>query len=130
MEQVQIGSVTWTVKTQTPKKDLRERVKEQIRLHPETYNQSTFCGTECCIAGHAGILLGDRSEPHLDAQNWHGRMIAWKAKMADELGVESELFMCGDMWEGTLGEEWDKSVSQEERVEVACRAIDYYAIED
>lgn len=34
-------------------------VKRQILAHPENYDQSNWCGTECCIAGiasqHAGL---------------------------------------------------------------------------
>jgi hypothetical protein len=32
------------------------KVADYIEQHPEQYNQSEWCGTECCIAGHALAL--------------------------------------------------------------------------
>jgi len=36
---------------------LLKKVRDYIAKHPEKYDQSTWCGTACCIAGHA-VALG------------------------------------------------------------------------
>jgi hypothetical protein len=36
--------------------ELMLQVADAIEAHPETYNQREWCGTTCCIAGHALAL--------------------------------------------------------------------------
>jgi len=38
--------------------DLLLRVNRSILAHPESYNQGQWCGTACCIGGHAVIAVG------------------------------------------------------------------------
>ena len=50
-------------------------VLEHIKAHPETYDQNRWCGTVCCLAGHAQRLAGkpsDRETVKKDAQVWLG----------------------------------------------------------
>lgn len=37
---------------------LLKQVRDYIAKHPERYNQSKWCGTECCVAGTAAFLSG------------------------------------------------------------------------
>lgn len=37
---------------------LLKQVRDYIKAHPTKYDQHNFCGTACCIAGHAAILSG------------------------------------------------------------------------
>jgi hypothetical protein len=39
--------------------DLMLKVADYIEANPDEYDQRNWCGTECCIAGHAVALSGD-----------------------------------------------------------------------
>lgn len=44
--------------------DLMLKVADHIERNPENYCQMNWCGTACCIAGHA-VVLGDASQRNL-----------------------------------------------------------------
>jgi hypothetical protein len=44
---------------------LLRRVRARILAHPERYDQSTFCGTAYCIAGHAIMEGGTKEQQKL-----------------------------------------------------------------
>lgn len=37
---------------------LLRKVMEHITEHPEEHDQQQWCGTACCIAGHAALMTG------------------------------------------------------------------------
>lgn len=36
-----------------------------IKAHPKKYNQGYYCGTACCLAGHALLLFGNKADRKL-----------------------------------------------------------------
>ncbi len=40
----------------TPR-ELLEQVKQRILADPKSYMQTSFCGTQCCIAGHIDAII-------------------------------------------------------------------------
>lgn len=47
---------------------LLKQVRDYIIAHPDSYNQGSWCGTKCCIAGHAAVLSGKVSREAVDAE--------------------------------------------------------------
>jgi hypothetical protein len=43
-------------------KPLLRKVAKRIKDNPELYNQDCYCGSVCCIAGHA-VLIHDKNQP-------------------------------------------------------------------
>lgn len=39
-------------------KPLLRKIASYVEEHPRQYNQGSWCGTSCCIAGHALVLSG------------------------------------------------------------------------
>ena len=56
----------------TPR-EILEEVKRRITKAPETYSQTNFCGTPCCVAGHIDCILNGEEEHerrNLGLWNW------------------------------------------------------------
>lgn len=47
--------------------DLLRKVQAKIRAEPESLDMGEFCGTVCCIAGHACLISGHRGPRKLAA---------------------------------------------------------------
>lgn len=41
-----------------PNRELLLKIADKIERQPETYNQGEWCGTACCVAGHALLESG------------------------------------------------------------------------
>lgn len=50
-------------------REILEQVKTRIMADPESYNQGSFCGTQCCIAGHIHIVV-EGMKKHMALQKW------------------------------------------------------------
>ena len=124
-------------------RELLETVKQRILEHPGDYDQATFCGTACCIAGHIDVVLNGL-HAHV--------MRPFKSKGADRpdveqiamdaLGETETLWLFGqpraefddddhededdpDFWPLDLSREYN-SAGLSGRAKVACKAIDMY----
>lgn len=67
-------------------KNLLSQVKERIKATPTQYNQTTYCGTNCCIAGHIDVILCGPKE-HAKKDSYHVRRFASQALGLDRNDV-------------------------------------------
>jgi len=126
----------------TPR-EILEQVKARIIAHPETYNQNSFCGTECCIAGHIDVIING-----LEAHNARGSDGSWMKMVEDieQVALEAikepspKTWLFGqaepdeednyeddpDYWPLDLSQEYYEAETTLERSKVACKAIDRY----
>jgi hypothetical protein len=86
-------------------KPLLRKIASYIETHPRQYNQGEWCGTACCVAGHALVLSGfvtrevigsgGRAKIRIDDEDCNVPILA-RAVLDLTPGVASELF--GGYW--------------------------------
>lgn len=109
------------------KAQIRERlewVKAQITKCPEKYDQSSFCGTPCCIAGWLDIkMVGVREHMEADARNvWRDALAALGIpEFAATPWIFRPNFFGSDKFQ-----EFFRARNKKQKARVACRAIDAY----
>ena len=126
-------------------RELLEEVKRRIVADPGKYDQNTYCGTSCCIAGHIDVILNG-SEKHISRGINTGDAIDQIASIALEaLGEPEDIWLFAqpmdvtdgsddwdneeistDCWPVDLSQEYEDATSAAERAAVACKAIDRY----
>ena len=55
-------------------------------IPPERYNQTWYCGTSCCIAGHVALRLG------MDGVEWAAMVLGSESNIAGLFGYDRGLF--------------------------------------
>jgi hypothetical protein len=65
-------------------------IAAQLKKEPKSYNQNQFCGTACCIAGHAVQRWGTTREKH----------IMKLAAETEQYGVDTDIFTDAVDFEG------------------------------
>lgn len=117
-----------------------EQVKKRIRKNPSSYDQNSFCGTICCIAGHIDIVVnGLRAHvkrkisyeiPRIcgsaigcDKDHW----LFGPIQTSEELELKDEDYDPSDrLWTPDLSDKYANDSSAKSRAAVACEAIDRY----
>lgn len=111
----------------TPKltpREILEEVKRRITAKPESYEQETFCGSPCCIAGH--LLAVVRRRKSGMATGLPGVMAA------DILGAKDDYpWLFTAIWVGrpTLHNAYSRAKYKGDHAGMAavgCKAIDRY----
>lgn len=116
--------------------ELLLKVKEAILADPKTYDQENWCGTACCIAGHAvaiaqpSLYLGAR-----DGMGGGAAIVYDAANLALDLyGYEfDKLCASGDNWPEPFASEYceaDAAGDAGQRAAVAARRIDHFIATD
>ncbi len=129
----------------TPK-EILEEVKARITEKPGDYNQKSFCGTGCCIAGHIDVVVNGL-EKHLSRSDdtvvsWLDSVKAIESEGLKALGLpEGEhIWLFGsidsginedehadpDYWPSDLAFEYETARSADERAVIGGKAIDRY----
>jgi hypothetical protein len=70
--------------TPSTPREILEEVKRRIVAEPEKYNQDSFCGTACCIAGHICAVTGA-----LGPEGWVAPINAKRIDSIDRSASES-----------------------------------------
>lgn len=112
---------------------LRE-VEKRILRRPDKYDQTTWCGTSCCIAGHIAIVAGAKSV-HKDSvtvrfgnKKYAAYSFAMKALGLKWTGVNPWIFA------GGFSEKFGPSISPnvgspQQRAAVGAMAIETFITE-
>jgi hypothetical protein len=102
------------------------QVRERILASPENYNQAAYCGTICCIAGHAVQIALPAQWTRMDGQ---GIIDASKVLLA--IGHDQYERLC------TFSSQWPEEFSNryrtglmKDRAEAAADAIIDFIITD
>lgn len=66
---------------------LLEKVRDYIAEHPDKYDQAQWCGTKCCIAGHA-VALSGKYEIDYDTATVDGELIETVARRLLRLTID------------------------------------------
>jgi hypothetical protein len=126
-------------------KELLEQVKARIMADPGSYMQTSFCGTQCCIAGHIDVLVNG-AEFHNSRLTRQTFALAVEEieKVANEaLGEDESPWLFGtintdedennadyeqpvEYWPLDLCLEYVSKHTPAERAAVGCKAIDLY----
>ena len=105
-------------------------VKRQIRAHPRKYNQGSFCGTPCCIAGWIDIRLnGEIAHQLREKHDFWGAASTIAAIANAALGVKEQPALFESYWSGYLHKAttaMQAARNARERAEAGCLAIDLY----
>jgi hypothetical protein len=104
--------------------ELLRKVQAAIRNDPQLFDMGKYfkkekCGTVCCIAGHALVVSGSDHRSEYNA--------ARKAANVLDINFEAALtlFHVTD-WPDKLKWHYHAAQTQDERVEIACKAIDLF----
>jgi hypothetical protein len=117
--------------------DLVRRV--QARLTPENYDQTVFCGSACCLAGHLrAVAAVHHPDPQVRAyaNRLNNNSAGTNELAADLLGlqVDAGLFSAypAVRWPPSFAREWGESDDGllddvlARRVDIARRRLDYF----
>lgn len=110
--------------------ELLQQVKEAILAKPEKYDQDTFCGTECCIAGWAltiaNPVLGAKLVPGTPQLSWD---VLWSAAR-QSIGLTplqmGNLCGCAEDWPSDFAAQYDAATTPEGRARVGAARIDHF----
>jgi hypothetical protein len=130
--------LSWWRRSMEPR-ELLEEVKRRIVSNPFNYNQNTFCGTVCCVAGHIDCVVNGAEVHNARPARSSFRVVDNEATAA--LGEASSPWLFGqvrdaleeddaeddpDYWPLDLSIKYVDADGAEERAAVACEAIDRY----
>lgn len=124
-------------------RELLEEVKRRITADPGKYNQNTYCGTTCCIAGHIDVILNG-PERHVSRPP-SAAIEQISAVALEALGEPEDIWLfaqpmenvdvdedweeeedCVDYWPRDLSWEYKAANNAAQRAAVGCKAIDRY----
>jgi hypothetical protein len=127
-------------------REILEEVKRRIRENPESYTQQSFCGSQCCIAGHIDAIINGL-EFHIartQTQSTRNAIIEEIERVANSALGETDspwLFgevnsdesendpddeQCAEYWPLDLSIAYDSESTPEGRAKIGCDAIDRY----
>jgi hypothetical protein len=98
---------------------LLRKVAKRIKENPENYDQMTYCGTTCCIAGHVGIILNKKFPVGIpyDLQD------VWVEEIRLEMGLSHKqwdsLCVSADEWPEEFADRWIKGIDRKSKAQVA-----------
>lgn len=110
-------------------------VKAAILEHPEKYDQDSFCGTECCIAGWAlniaNPVMGARREQGISAvsmneQNWNDYWEVARKNMGLGCRQMAILCACAPDWPSVFRHGYESATDAEQRATVGAARIDHF----
>ncbi len=100
-------------------------VAARIVKRPDKYLQIAFCGTKCCIGGHAVLAFGSKDDKRnfafgrADLMFHAGRKaLGLTTKQADRLFVRA--------WPDAFEPAWDSSVPAKQRARLAAARIRHF----
>lgn len=107
-------------------RELFERVKTSMRENPLNYNQSSYCGAVCCIAGWIDIEANGM-RAHLGREICTAPTEVLEAACEAIGEVPPWLFGLATSWPSDLRDAYYvRNQTKRALVEVACLAIDRY----
>lgn len=127
----------------TPR-EILEQVKQRITHDPATYQQTSFCGTQCCIAGHIDVILNGAEfhDERLQRQSFESAIEEIEDIANAALGETESTWLfgtincyedenspdeeqCPEYWPLDLSIEYE-TVNNRGKAAVGCKAIDRY----
>lgn len=111
------------------KAKIRKLIARLRRIKPERYNQSRWCGTACCIAGHAARMEGWKNAGWAFVRK-DGEKVSVEYVARRILGLDS--WEAGNLFDGTAHgwaiENGDavRSGTAEQRVQAAINELKRY----
>lgn len=122
--------------------ELLEEVKRRITADPGAYNQNTYCGTACCIAGHIDVILNGPEKHVSRGINTQDAITQISDIALEALGEPEDIWLFAqtnddpdewddedlstDCWPSDLSVEYVQARNAAERAAVGCKAIDRY----
>ncbi len=126
-------------------REILEEVKRRIRENPESYTQQSFCGSQCCIAGHIDAIINGLEFHNARTQTQSPRNAIdeiervansalgetyspWLFGMvnSDESENDPDDEQCDEYWPLDLSIDYDCEPTPEGRAKIGCDAIDRY----
>lgn len=114
----------WLVTKKEKMRVLLEKVKIAVTAAPEKYNQGSYCGSACCIAGWIH-LIEKGPKAHAKALNRSVVDIACKSLGLTE-GNFPWLFAADFSGCQSISKQYLEANGPKEEAAVACKAIDRY----
>jgi len=111
---------------------LLRRIQKAISKEPEKYDQDAWCGSECCLAGHAVILSGHAEISNDSCEGVmvrlsYGKEVHIQDFAAEELELtEDQSCKLFDVWPREFREAYDGALTDKGRARVAVRRIDHF----
>lgn len=106
-------------------------VRDRILAHPENYNQGSFCGTVCCIAGHMVFAADGKYVEHEPADGFLMSSYRVRDRAAELLGTDPNgLFGTGIIWPPEHYGALFGATTPRERAQAAADAIIDFIITD
>lgn len=107
-------------------------VKHQIRLHPDEYNQNSFCGTACCIGGWMFTLVTGLATWEVVGGKV-SEFASWCLTGSDDVALPWLLTTTTDkenrhMWPVDISKKYITGDARG-RAEAGCEAIDRWMLE-